>query len=167
MFDLSIVIPTCNRAELLRRNLASLRDVRCSFEVIVVDGASEDGTAHVLADAGRDFGDRLKVIREEQRQGFVRAANKGFRAAAGRNMIWLNDDALALPGTLDEAVRQIDLSSPEVAFLAMFHRFASERNSAAEVVHEGQDFSSVPCPRNALCEFPDWTEGDVSTARIF
>ena len=45
MFDLSIVIPTCNRAEFLRRNLASLRDVRCSFEVIVVDGASEDGTA--------------------------------------------------------------------------------------------------------------------------
>ena len=33
------------------------------------------------------------MIREEQRQGFVRAANKGFRAAAGRNMIWLNDDA--------------------------------------------------------------------------
>jgi GT2 family glycosyltransferase len=120
MFDLSIVIPTCNRAQLLRRNLASLRDVRCSFEVIVVDGASEDGTAQVLADAGRDFGDRLKVIREEQRQGFVRAANKGFRAAAGRNMIWLNDDALALPGTLDEAVRQIDLASNVIRLPRLF-----------------------------------------------
>jgi glycosyltransferase involved in cell wall biosynthesis len=81
MFDLSIVIPTCNRGELLRRNLSSLRQsIRCSFEVIVVDGASEDDTANALADAAKDFGDRLKVIREERREGFVRAANKGFVA---------------------------------------------------------------------------------------
>ena len=155
MFDLSIVIPTCNRAEFLRRNLESLRrDVKCSFEVIVVDGASEDGTAQVLADAGKDFGDRLKVIREESRQGFVRAANKGFAAASGRNMIWLNDDALALPGTLEEAVRQIDLASPEVAFLAMFHRFASERNSAAEIVHEGRTFRLCHVRGTLYANFP-------------
>jgi GT2 family glycosyltransferase len=154
MFDLSIVIPTCNRAELLRRNLASLCDVRCSFEVIVVDGASEDGTAQVLADAGKDFGDRLRVIREEQRQGFVRAANRGFRAATGRNMIWLNDDAMALPGTLDEAVRQIDLASPEVGFLAMFHRFASERNSAAEIVHDGRTFRLCHVRGTLYANFP-------------
>ncbi len=155
MFDLSIVIPTCNRAEFLRRNLESLRrDVRCSFEVIVVDGASEDGTAQVLADAGKDFGDRLKVIREERREGFVRAANKGFAAATGRNMIWLNDDAVALAGTLDEAVRQIDLASPEVAFLAMFHRFASERNSAGEIDHEGQTFRLCHVRGTLYANFP-------------
>jgi GT2 family glycosyltransferase len=155
MFDLSIVIPTCNRAEFLRRNLENIRrDVRCSFEVIVVDGASEDGTAQVLTDAGKDFEDRLKVIGEEKREGFVRAANKGFAAATGRNMIWLNDDALALPGTLDEAVRQIDLASPEVAFLAMFHRFASERNSAAEVVHEGRTFRLCHVRGTLYANFP-------------
>jgi GT2 family glycosyltransferase len=155
MFDLSIVIPTCNRAEFLRRNLESLRrDVRCSFEVIVVDGASIDGTAQVLADAGKDFGDRLKVIREERREGFVRAANKGFAAATGRNMIWLNDDSLALPGTLDEAVRQVDLASPEVAFLAMFHRFASERNLAAEVVREGLTFRLCHIRGTLYANFP-------------
>ena len=39
MYDLSIVIPTCNRAELLRCGLMSLRqDLQCSYEVIVVDG---------------------------------------------------------------------------------------------------------------------------------
>jgi hypothetical protein len=119
-----------------------------------VDGASEDDTANALADAAKDFGDRLKVIREERREGFVRAANKGFVAATGRNMIWLNDDSRALPGTLDEAVRQIDLAPPGVAFLAMFHRFASERNSAAEIVHEGRPFRLCHVRGTLYANFP-------------
>ena len=56
-------------------------------------------------------------------------ANRGFRPAVGRNMIWLNDDARPLPGTLDDAVRQIDSADPQVAFLAMFHRYASQKIS--------------------------------------
>jgi GT2 family glycosyltransferase len=155
MYDLSIIIPTCNRAELLRRGLKSLRqDVRCSFEVIVVDGASEDATGAVLAEFGNYFGDRLKIIREERREGFVRAANKGFRAAAGRNMIWLNDDARPLPGTLDEAVRQIDSAAADVAFLAMFHRFASERNVAFETTHDGKTFRLCHVRGTLYANFP-------------
>lgn len=155
MFDLSIVIPTCNRAELLQKNLTSLRrDLQCSFEIIVVDGASNDGTAEILRDAGKDFGDRLKVIREDNRQGFVRAANKGFVAATGRNMIWLNDDAVPLPGTLDEAVRQIDLASPRVGFLAMYHRFSSQRNSAAEMIHDGKLYRLCHVRGTLYANFP-------------
>jgi len=155
MFDLSIVIPTCNRAELLRRNIAGLRKhVRCLFEIIVVDGASDDGTAQVLADAGEYFGDRLRIIREQSRQGFVRAANKGFAAATGRNLIWLNDDARPLPGTLDEAVRQIDAASSDVGFLAMFHRFASERNCAMEVFHDGQPYRLCHVRGTLYANFP-------------
>src|SRR5258708_22597169 len=101
MYDLSIIIPTVNRASLLERNLISLVEgVRCWFEVIVVDGASEDHTGDVVDQARQILGDRLAVIREERREGFVRAANQGFRAATGRNMTWLNDDARALPGAL-------------------------------------------------------------------
>ncbi|MGD0137655.1 MAG: glycosyltransferase [Tepidisphaeraceae bacterium] len=155
MYDLSIVIPTCNRAELLRCGLMSLRqDLQCSYEVIVVDGASEDQTGAVLAEFGHYFGDRLKIIREDRRQGFVRAANKGFRAAAGRNMIWLNDDARPLPGTLDEAVRQIDSAAADVAFLAMFHRFASERNVAFETTREGQVFRLCHVRGTLYANFP-------------
>lgn len=141
MCDLSIIIPTCNRAELLERGLASLRDdVRCSFEVIVVDGASEDRTPEVLGEAKKFLGDRLRVIREEKREGFVRAANKGFCAAVGRNMMWLNDDARPLRGALDEAVRQMDCADKRVAFLALFHRYASQRNIAYEATNNGRTY---------------------------
>src|ERR1700677_5166654 len=129
MYDLSIVIPTCNRAKLLESGLQRLReDVQCSFEVIVVDGASDDGTSKVLKTFGKGFGRRMTIIRESKREGFVRAANKGFRAARGRNMIWLTDAARPLAGTLDEAVRQIDSAADDVAFLAMFHGYAGGRN---------------------------------------
>jgi GT2 family glycosyltransferase len=141
MYDLSIVIPTYNRAELLGRSLEALKQgVHCDHEIIVVDGASTDGTAQLLERARQEMGDRLQVIREDRREGFVKAANKGFRAATGRNMTWLNDDARPLPGGFDEAVAQMDSSGIDVAFLAMFHRWNSVRNVAYETTMQGRTY---------------------------
>ncbi|HEX4056018.1 MAG TPA: glycosyltransferase [Tepidisphaeraceae bacterium] len=155
MYDLSIIIPTCNRADLLQRSLQNLREeVSCSFEIIVVDGASEDRTPKVLAEAGKSMGRRLRVIREKRRDGFVRAANRGFRAAVGRNMIWLNDDARPLPGTLDDAVRQIDSADPQVAFLAMFHRYASQKNIAYHAHHNGREYRLCHVRGTLYANFP-------------
>ncbi|MGD0541578.1 MAG: glycosyltransferase [Tepidisphaeraceae bacterium] len=155
MCDLSIVIPTCNRADLLVRCILTLcDDLQCSFEVIVVDGACEDHTPEVLAQAGKSLGSRLTVIREPHREGFVRAANKGFRAAVGRNMIWLNDDARPLPGTLDAAVRQIDAADPDVAFLAMFHRYASQKNVAYHTILDRREYRLCHVRGTLYANFP-------------
>jgi GT2 family glycosyltransferase len=139
--DLSIIIPTFNRAQLLERGIATLREtVACDYEIIIVDAGSTDRTADVLEDAKRSLKDRVKIIREEKREGFVRAANKGFRVATGRNMTWINDDARPLPVALDNAVRQIDDAGDEIGFLAMFHRWNSPRNIAFEAMHLGNTY---------------------------
>jgi GT2 family glycosyltransferase len=141
MPDLSIIIPTCNRAALLERSLLALRaGVRCRYELIVVDGASTDETPAVLHRAASLFGDRLTVIGESRREGFVRAANKGFRAATGRNMTWLNDDARPLPGALDLAVAAADAAPADVGFHALYHRWHSPRNVAHEASHGGRAY---------------------------
>src|SRR5688572_30130056 len=138
MYDLSIVLPTCNRAKLLERSLAALwRGVSCDYEIIVVDGASNDETPGLLKQAQMAFGERLRIIREPKREGFVRAANKGFRAARGRILTWLNDDARPLGGALDAAVAQIDAADASIGLLAMFHRCAATKNVAFEKYRRG------------------------------
>ena len=139
MYDLSIVLPTCNRAPLLERCINAIRDtVQCSHELIVVDGASTDATPAVLDGERRHLGDRLRVIREDQREGFVRATNKGFRMATGRNLIWLNDDAPPMPGALDGAVAQLDRADANVGLLALFHRWERPRNIAYQMQQNGK-----------------------------
>lgn len=155
MFDLSIVLPTCNRADLLQRSIATIaRTTACNFELVVVDGASTDHTPLVLKDAKHLLGDRLKIIREEKREGFVRGTNKGFRAATGRNLTWLNDDARPIGDSLDRAVEQIDSSSADVGFIAMFHRWNAKWNIAYEVEREGQKYQLCHVRGTLYANFP-------------
>lgn len=155
MIELSIVLPTCNRADLLDRCLQSIeQSVKCEHEIIVVDGASTDHTPDVLADASRRLGQRLRIIRETQREGFVRAANKGFRAAVGKNMTWLNDDARPLPGALDLAIQQLDALPTSVAFVAMFHRWNSLWNVAYETEHNGRKYRLCHVRGTLYANFP-------------
>ncbi len=133
MKDLSIVIPTVQRAGLLEQCLASIeRGTRCNYEIVVVDGASSDSTGEVLKQAAHRLGNRLVVIREEKREGFTKGINKGFRAASGRYITWLNDDARPMNGTLDEAVQQISVAKADVGLLALFHVWHGVKNVAFE-----------------------------------
>lgn len=141
MVRLSIILPTCNRADLLRRAIESIHDgTSLAYELIVVDGASTDHTPQVLAEASAAMGSGLRVIREAQREGFVRAANRGFREARGRFFTWLNDDARIVPGALDMAAAQLENSPPDVGLLALFHRVNTTRNIAYETIRMGVPF---------------------------
>ncbi len=155
MYDLSIVLPTCNRGRLLEKCLASIiANTKCSFEIIVVDGASTDSTAQTLTEAEHDLGPRLKVIREQQREGFVRATNKGFRAATGRNLTWLNDDARVNSGTLDAAVYQMDNAPADVGLVAMFHAWQSAKNVAYELEHDSHVYRLCHVRGTLYANFP-------------
>jgi len=146
MLDLSIILPTCNRASLLLTSLMHIeRSTSCSFEVIVVDGASQDATPEVLELARSIMGSRLRVIRESKREGFVKATNKGFRAARGRYMTWLNDDARPTRSSLDFAVEQLESSASRttqnVGLVAMYHAWHSTRNVAFTKTLDEKTFS--------------------------
>ena len=84
--------------------------------------------------------DRLQIIREEQRQGFTKAVNRGFHAATGRFLTWLNDDARPMYGTLDEAIGQMQAAKADVGLLALFHRWQGTRNVAYEMSLSGKLF---------------------------
>jgi GT2 family glycosyltransferase len=87
---LSVVIVSFNAREHLRRCLASLFEHQAGeFEVIVVDNASADGSAGMVADAFP----RVRLIRSAINQGFSKGANSGARAAQGDVLAFLNPDS--------------------------------------------------------------------------
>lgn len=153
--DLSIVLPTCSRAALLRQCLLAIAgNTRSRIEVIVVDGASNDDTPIVLAEARQFFGASLKVVREQERRGFVHAANQGFSLASGRNLCWLNDDTRPTPDALDLAVRQVDHADEQLGFVAMFHRWHSTWNVAYEVVANNHTYRLCHVRGTLYANFP-------------
>jgi glycosyltransferase involved in cell wall biosynthesis len=97
MADVSVVIPTYNRAHLLPASLASvLGQEGVDLEVVVVDDGSTDGTAARLAEL-RD--PRLRVVVGEH-AGIAVARNRGIAAASAPLIAFHDSDDVALPGRL-------------------------------------------------------------------
>lgn len=96
--DLSVIVVSWNTRALLERCLAAVYSgLRRSPEVIVVDNASIDGSAEMVAERFP----RCILLRNRRNLGFAEANNQGFRIARGRYLLLLNSDAAPLPGTVD------------------------------------------------------------------
>ena len=133
----SIVVPTFNRLERLQSCIGRIRTgVTHAREVVVVDGGSSDGTRDWLAQQSD-----LRVILEPKREGAVRAFNKGFRAATGTYVMWLNDDAYPLAGSVEAAIAMIERPElADVGMVAFYHNWHSPRNVLDRIEHQGETF---------------------------
>ena len=118
MLDIGIVIVNWNTCDLLRRCLQTVfaSDGSASFEVLVVDNASEDGSAVMVA---REF-PQVILLENEENVGYPRGNNIGLRhfgfcvaggrvaAGAPRYALLLNPDTELPPGALGEMTRYMD-----------------------------------------------------------
>ena len=113
MTDISVVVPTRNRAERLRALLASLAGQEAPpFEVIVVDNASTDRTLAVVGEADAEHDAHIRAIHLPQPMGPAVARNKGWRSARGRLVVFTDDDVVAQPGWL-QAIAAAHERDPE------------------------------------------------------
>jgi len=138
--DLSIIIVSWNVRDLLRACLNSLtkderrktKDVaeassfvltapantaggcRCrpSFEIVVIDNASADGSAAMVA---AEF-PAVRLIANIENVGFTRGNNQGLAVARGRQVFFLNPDTEVVGDALAEMVAYLD-AHPEVGAL--------------------------------------------------
>jgi GT2 family glycosyltransferase len=96
------VVVTYNRRELLRECLESvLGQSRAPDHVLVVDNASDDGTAELLA----GHGDRIEVLRMPRNEGSSGGFHAGIARAAARGDDWLwvmDDDTIPAPDALEK-----------------------------------------------------------------
>ncbi len=98
--QVSIIVPVFNEAPLIRPFLAHLRERAPGAEIIVVDGASTDGTDELAA----GFCDQL--VRSGERSRAIQM-NAGARAAGGDIFWFLHADADVPSECLDEIDRII------------------------------------------------------------
>jgi len=102
----SVVVPTRNRAQMLRELLSALeRQEYESFEVIVVDDASEDETAVLLAGWQ---GPNRRAFRLPRPWGSYAARNRGVEEARGLLVAFTDDDCRPEPGWLTALVETMD-----------------------------------------------------------
>jgi glycosyltransferase involved in cell wall biosynthesis len=112
MAEVSIIITTHNRPHLLARAVESAHSAsRRDVEVVVVDDASIDDTAHVCRRL-----QNVKYVRVERNQGVAFARNVGIHASRGEYLSFLDDDDVRLEGSLDEQIAALD-STPEAGFI--------------------------------------------------
>lgn len=117
--DVSVVVVSYNTRELLRACLRSIAERgarRVAYEVIVVDNASRDGSAEMVA---REF-PQVRLIRNRDNVGFAAASNQGARASCGRYVLLLNSDTEVLDGALDRLVAFAD-AHPEAGVVGCAH----------------------------------------------
>jgi GT2 family glycosyltransferase len=110
--DVSVCIVNWNCRDLLRDCLASLQRQGPGVETVVVDNASSDGAADMVA---AEF-PGVTLIRNDRNQGFARGNNQAADRARGRYLFFLNNDTLVPPGTLAALVRYAG-AHPEVGMI--------------------------------------------------
>lgn len=89
-WPVSIIIPTYNGLELLKKNLPKVIRAVGEAEIIVVDDASSDGTK---IDLGKLF-PQIKLITLKRNSRFAAAVNRGVKESSGQIVVLLNNDVV-------------------------------------------------------------------------
>jgi GT2 family glycosyltransferase len=103
----SVVIPTHNRRDSLRRTLLALARQSISaerFEALVICDGCSDGSVHMCHELSPDLPYRLRVI-EQTNAGPAAARNRGVEEALAQLIVFLNDDIVPDPALLATHIR--------------------------------------------------------------
>ena len=121
--EVSLVIPTYNEREnigfLIKHVYAILRERRYSFEVIVVDDDSPDGTWEVVQEMMSEY-PYLRVLRRLGERGLARAVMRGWQEAQGEILAVMDGDLQHPPEHLQKLVSALRNDSGEIAIASRY-----------------------------------------------
>jgi glycosyltransferase involved in cell wall biosynthesis len=117
--EISVIVPTFNRAESLRETLMALADQTLEasrYEVIVVDDGSVDGTGNTVARFAAEHPSlSLRYERHSANRFRSAACNTGIRAARGELVVFADDDIRPVPGWLQAHLERHLMEGREVS----------------------------------------------------
>ena len=93
MYKISVIVPTYNRASLLKRCLKSIfAQGYDNLELIVVNDGSTDGTAEYLKSVNDFSEQKVIAFHLKENQGLPHALNVGAENATGDILMHIDDD---------------------------------------------------------------------------
>jgi glycosyltransferase involved in cell wall biosynthesis len=139
--ELSVIVPTHNRADALEKTLDHLKDQVFGqpWEVIVVNNNCSDNTDEVVARYQGFFPVPL-ILAHEKKPGASAARNKGAALAKGRYLLFMDNDVLMPADTLARHYRNLE-QHPGAWFVAHAENMPEQKNT-----HFGKFRSSLEQP---------------------
>ena len=145
--DVTVVTVTYDAAHLVERCLDALRAQQLgdtTMEVVVVDNASHDGTADLVASRPD-----VTLVRAPRNLGFAGGNNLALRQVRSRYVVLVNNDAVPEPDAVRRLVEGLDAAPRDVAAMSatvlLAARFRAAGAADAQVV-VGPDGRWVPDP---------------------
>ena len=112
---ISVVIPTYNRAHLIKRAIDSvLSQTYQDFELIIVDDGSNDNTEDIVKNINDD---RIRYIRHNKNKGSSAARNTGIENSKGEYIAFLDSDDVWLEKKLEKQMKVFSASGPEIGVI--------------------------------------------------
>ncbi|MBT2291601.1 glycosyltransferase [Paenibacillus albidus] len=136
----SIVILTHNKLEFTIDCIESIRDYTATgtYEIIVVDNDSTDGTKEWLSEQG----DIITIFNNEN-YGFPKGCNQGIEVATGENILLLNNDVIVTTNWLDNLLLALNSSAEVGAVGAISNECAYYQSISVNyiTIEEMQEFA--------------------------
>jgi glycosyltransferase involved in cell wall biosynthesis len=121
--EVSVIVPTYNRANRLARCLDSIPwRIHDNLEIVVVDDGSTDDTSRVL-NAFIDLGAPLRLVKLNINRGVGAARVAGLSNSAGAVVMWLDSDDEWLPGAFETMLNELNATDRGAVVQGqLFHR---------------------------------------------
>lgn len=102
----TVAIPNYNNKELLNNLLFSLKKSISLSQVIIVDNASEDGSANLIKEKYPE----VRLIENETNKGFAYAVNQAIKLVETEYVFLLNNDTIIEKDTIINLIKTITIS---------------------------------------------------------
>jgi glycosyltransferase involved in cell wall biosynthesis len=147
----SVIVPTFNRAGLLRRSLDSIQMQSFpDWECLIVDDGSTDATPDLVASRA-EADPRVRAIRIEHGGTPGRGRNAGIAGSRGEFVAFLDDDDEWKPGKLERQVSLFDAEPGAGLVFSRVERFGDEHGPWPRVLPERPELRSLLASNFIAC----------------
>lgn len=151
MIDLSIIIVSYNTKKLTAKCIESIvkNTHKISYEIIIVDNASNDGSVEFLNQFCRENPDIvISLIKNNSNVGYAKANNQGIKKAKGKAILLLNSDTIISENSIDNAYKH--LKNADILTINLKNPDMTNQQAAGF----GPNFLNIFCWAFFLDDFP-------------